>query len=63
MTDTKVLYGFCDACGKHIPARQLVAVCVQDGPIVEAPGKPTASPEPRWLLLCGSCYVDGEALP
>ncbi len=53
MTDTKVLYGFCDACGEHVAARQLVAVCVQ----------PKQSADPRWLLLCGPCYVDGEALP
>ncbi len=49
MTDIKVLYGFCDACGERMPARQLTAVCVQ----------PKQSVDPKWLLVCGACYVDG----
>ncbi len=47
------LSAFCDNCGRPTGVRSLIAVCVQ----------PKQSADPRWLLLCGACYVDGEALP
>ncbi len=44
-----VLSAFCDNCGQPKGVRSLTAVCVQ----------PTQSYEPKWLLLCGPCFVDG----
>ncbi len=45
-----VLSGFCDNCGKPRWARSLNLVLVQE----------RQSYEPKWLLICGPCLVDGS---
>ncbi len=44
------LSGFCDCCGKPKRAQELTLVCVQE----------RQSHEPKWVLLCGTCFVDGD---
>ncbi len=43
------LYGRCDNCGKPRGVKSLIAVCVQE----------RQSSEPRWVMICGPCFVEG----
>ncbi len=45
-----VLTGRCDACGHPKSAGSLNLVCIN------APRT-----GPKWVLLCGTCFVDGES--
>ena len=41
------LSGFCDACGKPRPARELHMVLVQR----------SHAYDPKWNLICGECFT------
>ncbi len=46
-----VLTGRCDSCGKPKRAGELNLVLMQA----------RQSWEPKWVLLCGTCFVDGAS--
>lgn len=54
------LSGFCDACGKPFPVRQLNLVfATHNARYGEGPNSREWSGDAAFALICGPCFVDG----